>query len=926
MKQPFIHIYLIFLVTCCTVSSFAQEYNMSNNTVTDCEGTLYDSGGPDGNYGIDESFTFTICPTPSPTCIRLDFGTVVVENNFDAIRVFDGSSDTDPSLLFHNGGLETIGIIEATSGCATITFVSDETTTFSGWEMNWACFDEDCPEIQFPPNEQDCIGAIPLCLGEYSETNSFVGEGSIVDEINPANSCLGNGERNSVWYTFTVLQSGDLGFTITPNDLSDDYDWAVFNISNASCEDIFSDATLSVSCNYSFDTGVTGPTGATGQDEGAGGDANQNALIPVLANETYLINVSQFNPSPNGYTINFDSSTAVIFDDEPPSLEAAVLCGASNLQLKLPENVFCNETTADDFMLQGPAGSSFTITDISSQACLEGAEYDRFFNITFDPAITVPGDYTLSLPGSIEDLCNNTSLPDEQLVFTISQSDIRPPVEDLEACEGEDLILIVEDNANTFNFYLDSSLDSLLGTGNQLDVRQYVTDLDTPFLFYIAQANSECSNVATEITVIERTQDIADMSYETPICIDENTPPSLPTLSAETTPGGTFTIDNGALIDAATGEIDVNSTSSGNTYIITYTTIDPSCPVAATANVEIATLPSLSIDGLESSYCEEQGDVPLTASNTDAVFTGPGITANSNIFNPAVADTGRHEICASYIDPITSCSVQVCEMVEVFAEPIAAFVIPSDACLEGATTITTENIDTDNVTITWDFAGGNQIDGDNTNPIVQWDELGPKDVTLTLDIGGNCSNSVTQSIEILQLDIAEMNKDTTINPGQSVTLDLPASASNGSALNYIWTSNNDDLSCSNCLNPIVSPLESNTYNVTIAIPNSNCFVEATYRVNVERESFIAIPTSFTPNGDGMNDEFQIALRDFREAEMRIYSRSGNEVFNTTAPSNEAWDGTFENQKMDIGVYVYYLLVTFNNDDQRLYRGNITLIR
>ena len=929
MKYLLVYICLIVLVVFSTTPIFAQGiYNMNNDTVTDCEGTLYDSGGPDGNYSSDENLIFTICPDPTPTCIQLDFGTVDVEDFFDTINVYDGDSDTDINILFHNGGLETLPVVEATSGCITIKFESDGNGNFSGWEAAWSCFSGDCPEVDRSPTEQDCLGAIPLCLGEYSEVNAFEGEGNILDEINPEISCFTAGERNSVWYTFTVLADGDLGFTITPNELDDDYDWAVFNITNADCEDIAIDETLAVSCNYSINTGVTGATGATDETETPSGGENQNALIPVLEGETYVLNISQFSPSPNGYTINFDLSTAVIFDDESPSLESAILCGANNLQLRLPENVFCNTVSVEDFELTGPNGASFTITDISSQACIEGGEYDRLFNLVFDPAIDMAGDYILSLPGTIEDLCNNASAPGTELSFTITAADIRTPVEDLDVCVGDDLTLRIDDNVDVYNFYLDSALDSLLGTGTELDVTQYITAEDTPFFFYVTRVNDECDKTATEVSVIVRNSDVANFSYDSPICFDESAPPALPTLSADSTPGGTFTISGGATIDAATGEIDISSTIAGDTYTITYTTPNVGCGVVAMENVEIVSPPSLVIENLDDGYCEQTGEVALTTNIADAVFSGPGIAANSNVFNTALAGIDEHEICATYTDPVSGCTAQDCKFVNVFSEPTATFDAPLGACTGEEINITySGNADINTATFMWTFSeGATPSTSDEANPTVQWDAnaLGIQNISLTVDIDGSCSNTEMQSIDLVEIEA--MNQTTTIRPGQSLELDINASSSNGNPLEYVWSSPSDDLSCSDCPNPTVAPIVSTNYSVVISEPNSNCSVSATYQVNVIQESRIAIPKSFTPNGDGFNDDFRVAIRDFREAEMMIFSRSGNSVFKTTNPAVEGWDGTYENQNVDIGVYVYYLLVTFNNDDQRLYQGNITLIR
>src|SRR5437870_4262607 len=110
--------------------------------------------------------------------------------------------------------------------------------------------------------EQDCYGAIRICQTSYSNTNSYTGSGAVPNEINPAYSCLSTGEKNDVWFTFTTHSAGFISFTITPFNIHDDYDWAVFNITNSSCSNIFSDSTLEVSCNYDANVGCNGVTGA----------------------------------------------------------------------------------------------------------------------------------------------------------------------------------------------------------------------------------------------------------------------------------------------------------------------------------------------------------------------------------------------------------------------------------------------------------------------------------------------------------------------------------------------------------------------------------------------------------------------------------------------------------------------------------------
>jgi len=159
------------------------------------------------------------------------------------------------------------------------------------------------------PTVQDCLGAIPVCELVYSEVNAYEGTGNYLDEINSGSSCLGSGEKNGVWYSFFVQEDGDLSFSITPNDLSDDYDWAVFNLTDNDCSDIFANAELEVSCNYSGSPGATGPNGLDG--------IQNEQTVPVFAGEYYIINVSQYSTSLNGYVLDFSESTASINGCQP---------------------------------------------------------------------------------------------------------------------------------------------------------------------------------------------------------------------------------------------------------------------------------------------------------------------------------------------------------------------------------------------------------------------------------------------------------------------------------------------------------------------------------------------------------------------------------------------------------------------------------
>ncbi|WP_316829145.1 gliding motility-associated C-terminal domain-containing protein, partial [Pedobacter miscanthi] len=86
---------------------------------------------------------------------------------------------------------------------------------------------------------------------------------------------------------------------------------------------------------------------------------------------------------------------------------------------------------------------------------------------------------------------------------------------------------------------------------------------------------------------------------------------------------------------------------------------------------------------------------------------------------------------------------------------------------------------------------------------------------------------------------------------------------------------------------------------------------------------LLIPNLFTPNGDGINDTFEInGLAEFAENDLTIVNRWGNEVFRAKGYKNN-WTGEGLNE----GTYYYLLRARKNGSSEwKVFKGYITLIR
>jgi gliding motility-associated-like protein len=123
-------------------------------------------------------------------------------------------------------------------------------------------------------------------------------------------------------------------------------------------------------------------------------------------------------------------------------------------------------------------------------------------------------------------------------------------------------------------------------------------------------------------------------------------------------------------------------------------------------------------------------------------------------------------------------------------------------------------------------------------------------------------------------------------------------------------------------------LEAGDY--TIVIRNEfGCEVEIDTIVQSDNQNCnINIPNAFSPNGDGMNDVFNILTNPEFEGtiSLKIFSRWGELVYtNDNLDLMDGWNGTKNGQAMPSDVYAYLFQITRNNDTEA-FSGDVTLIR
>ena len=167
---------------------------------------------------------------------------------------------------------------------------------------------------------------------------------------------------NSFWYKFHCYNGGltGLGFLIKPDVSTDDYDWALFDVTGRPLNEIFTNGSLQVSVNISGAVSASGWTGCSPAGSSnvscAGNTPLFNRLAGMITGNDYMLMVTNWSNSGQGYTLEFTGGDAVITDNTLPVISSVTNVGCSNSILKVvfSKDIRCSSVTT--------TGSEFSIT------------------------------------------------------------------------------------------------------------------------------------------------------------------------------------------------------------------------------------------------------------------------------------------------------------------------------------------------------------------------------------------------------------------------------------------------------------------------------------------------------------------------------------------------------------------------------------
>lgn len=610
-------------------------------------------------------------------------------------------------------------------------------------------------------------------------------------------------DQSPYWYKFTCYTAGTLGFLITPQNLSDDYDWQLFDITGHSPMDVYSDTSLIVGYNWSGEVGVTG-TSPTANSKFECGSLRNGPIIPIFSampmlktGHEYLLLVSHFSGSEqSGYTLSFGGGTASIVNPVVPVIQNAyAVCDGTQVIVKINKKINCSSIDPDgsDFVITGPIPIS--IASASGNGCNNGFDADTI---------------TLKL--------NN---PLTAGIYTIT------------AKNGTDGNTLVDNCGNSLATGANTSLSFTPARPTPMDsISPVVCITDTLQLVFSKPIN--CSTIAP---------DGSDFIITGPAPV---------------------TIKNAAGI----------CNSGASTIIRLFLT----APIKKNGNFKIQL-----VTGSDGNTLVNECGQATPAGSTISFLTQNITTAS---FQPVVNPGCKYD-----------------------------------------TLLLSHN--GNNGANQWNWA----IDDGRTSilqyPVLRYSSFGTKRISLTVS-NGKCSDTASAVAVLPDNTVkAAFNTKDTLCPLDTLTF-TDASTSPSGITKWLWNFGNGSSSMVQSPPAQSYPIaqRQSIYTARLVATNArNCSDTAYKNITVLVSCYVAVPSAFTPNGDGLND-YLYPLNAFKAGNLlfRVYNRYGQVIFETSDWTKK-WDGRVNGMLQGSGTYVWTLEYVDKDTGKKMFmHGTTVLIR
>lgn len=386
--------------------------------------------------------------------------------------------------------------------------------------------------------------------------------------------------------------------------------------------------------------------------------------------------------------------------------------------------------------------------------------------------------------------------------------------------------------------------------------------------------------------------------------------PVSPILSTPITITATTTLlwtGAGSIADPTSGSTTSSGLPAGvSTFTLTATTSygNTTCtPPPATTSVEVI-YPTVDA-GPDQTVCLGE-TVTLSGSGAQTYTWDNGVT-NGVSFIPGSTTTytvtGASSSGCTDMDQVL---VTVNQLPTVDAGPDQTICLGMSVTLSGsgAQTYTWNNGVTNNVSFT--------PSGTQTYSVVGTDANG-------------CQDTSEVTITVVPAPVSSLSSD--VSSGMPVlTVEFYNNSTNATDYSFDYGNGQSFQTSDVYYQPTVSYGSAGVYTVVLTAGNGVCYDTSSVVITVfYNPLLVTVPNIFTPDGDGVNDQFFITLENATSLEVTIANRWGNKVASYSGV-NGSWDGKVNGNLAEEGVYFYNYTVTGLDGTTQTGQGNIQLVR
>ena len=412
-----------------------------------------------------------------------------------------------------------------------------------------------------------------------------------------------------------------------------------------------------------------------------------------------------------------------------------------------------------------------------------------------------------------------------------------------------------------------------------------------------------------------------------------------------------FTLAGGALSGAPVPSTLVYDYPSGTTWYVSQV-VNGCASNTAPVTVTVLPTPEFAVhfqspvcagDSLDVSYSLNAGSLLVGQAYTWIIPANSYLSNNTSLSDPGITLKFDSTILVTTTGYLTisnlagACSTTDTFTLTVYPVPVALAYTKPNVCFGDTVSLALVSRSNDALNFLWYFddtlmSASNEInvvkstsntDGPYT---IAWEVSGLHIVdVVTVNAYGCASKPMYDTINVH----LPPNAGFTITPINSNTLCLEDSMLFSAYLQddsytYLWQPshffNNDNKAY------VYGKVEEAKSLVTLTVTDPfGCKASVTNEVDPNLCCTVSFPSAFTPNGDGKNDFFRPIFAGFhRFHNFRVCNRYGQIVFES-ADTYPEWDGKFNGEQQDMGVYYYYL--KYDCGGQTLtQKGDCTLVR